>query len=91
MAAVDTHVEFTRGVESPASNIALVTPHDTNELGYATRGISFGTAGALKVKTRGGQTVTIPDGALAAGIIHPIEVVQVFDTGTDADGIVAYW
>lgn len=75
----------------PADSIALVTPHDSNELSAVTRGISFAAAGALKVVTVNGDTVTIPSGALAAGIIHPLRVKQVWSTGTTATGIVAYW
>lgn len=91
MAAEDTFSNYQEGLESPPENVALITPHDTNELSYATRGISFGTAGDLKVVTVGGQTVTIPDGALAAGVIHPLRVVQVYSTGTAAAYIVGYW
>jgi hypothetical protein len=71
--------------------VALVTKHDTNELTYFTRGISFAVAGDLAVVTAGGETVVIPSGALAAGIVHPLRVKQVLSTGTAATGIVAYW
>ena len=91
MTAEDSYSEMTPGLESPPENVALITPHDTNELSYATRGISFGTAGDLKVVTLGGQTVTIPDGALAAGVIEALRVVQVYSTGTAASDIVGYW
>ncbi len=77
---------------SPAQNVALVVPNDTTALpGGPTRGISFVSAGDLKVLTSGGQTVIIPNGSLLAGIIHPISVVQIFSIGTGASGIVAYW
>ena len=79
------------GLESPSENIATVTPNDGTDLDFTTRGLSFAAAGALTVITEGGQTVTIPDGALAAGIIHPIRVARVLATGTGATGIVAYW
>ncbi len=91
MSAENTFSPFTTGLASPVRNIALVVPHDTNELDVLTRGISFSVIGALKVVTAGGETVTIPSGSLAAGIIHPLRVKQVFDTGTTATNIVAYW
>lgn len=75
----------------PASNIALVTPSDGADLAAPTRGLSFGTAGALSVITVGGQTVTIPSGALGAGTIHPLRIARVRSTGTTAANIVAYW
>ena len=91
MTATDSMATYQEGLESPPKNVALITPHDTNELSYVTRGISFGTAGDLKVVTAGGQTVTIPSGALAAGVIHPMRVKQVYSTGTAAADIVGYW
>ena len=75
----------------PASGVFLISPHDTNELAQPTRGISFGTVGDLKVADVAGNTVIIPSGALAAGIVHPIRVVQVFSTGTTAADIVGYY
>lgn len=81
----------------PAMNIALVTPSDTVNLvdgtgsTFIARGISFGTAGDLKVTARNGQTVIIPSGALAAGIIHPVSLTRIWATGTTAANIVAYY
>lgn len=91
MAAEDTFSAYKEGLDSPYRNVALVTPHDTNELSYVTRAISFGTAGDLKVVTVGGQTVTIPNGALGAGVIHRLRIKQVYSTGTAAADIVVYW
>lgn len=82
--------------DDAAISCYLVTPSDTNYLADASdnpvcsRGISFGTAGTLKVEFVGGLVVTIPDGALAAGVIHPLKVVQVWSTGTTATDIVVY-
>jgi hypothetical protein len=66
---------------------AAVTPSDTAELhpGFTTKALFIGTAGALKVKTRGGDTVTFDN--VPAGHLY-LQVRQVFDTGTDATGIV---
>ena len=79
----------------PAEHIFLITPHDTNWLDYngtptATRGLSFATAGDLRVMTVNDEIVTIPDGALAEGIIHPMAVKRVYATGTTAESIVGY-
>lgn len=79
----------------PAESITLITPSDTaiinfNGVSHATRGISFATAGILRVITREGEDIAIPDGALAAGIIHPMSVIQVYATDTTATGIVGY-
>lgn len=92
MAAADTFRQSEREAQAPASHAALVTPADGSDLGYTTRAISFATAGALKVTTRGGETLVIPSGALAAGVMHPLEVVRIWETGSGTGmGIVAYW
>ncbi len=79
------------GLSVPPSHAAVVSPSDSVDLDNMTRGISFSTAGDLKVVTAGGDTVVIPSGSLAAGVIHPLCVVRIWDTGTDAADIVAYW
>lgn len=89
--ATDPFETHAAGLASPPRHCALVTPSDTDDLTYVARGLSFATAGAVKVTTAGGETVTIPSGALAAGAIHPLCVKKVFSTGTTAASIVAYW
>lgn len=94
MAATDSFSKF--GLESkmtPADHVALgdALKSDTVELNYVTRGVSFGVAGDIKVVTQGGETVTIPSGALVAGVIHPIRIKQIYSTGTTATSIVLYW
>ena len=84
-----SHEDFTKAV-IPSRNIFLISPSDTVNFAKAARGISFGTAGTLAVETIGGDTVTIPSGSLAAGVIHPIHVRKVLSTGTTAGDIVGY-
>jgi hypothetical protein len=79
------------GSQGPATHAALVTPDDATDLAVATRGISFATAGAIKVTTVAGETLVIPSGALAAGVMHPLEVTRIWNTGTTAASIVRYW
>lgn len=74
-----------------AEDCANVTPSDSTDLAHVTRGISFATAGALKITTLRGTTIIIPSGALAAGIIHPIRATRIWSTGTTAATIVAWW
>jgi hypothetical protein len=90
-AAVDTYKGFWRGMTAPAQRVAVVTPDDANDLPAVTRFVSLAVAGAVKVTTRGGDTVVIPSGALMAGVQHRLEVTRVWATGTTATGIVAYW
>lgn len=66
-----------------------VTPSDTVSLPEAGFGLYVGVSGAVKVVTTDGSTVTLV--GLAAGVWHPIEVIQVFATGTTATSILVGW
>lgn len=89
--------QFAKTDRSPATKIELVTPSDTEEFSVPTRGISMAIAGDIKVTpatvnpTLSGSTVTIPEDALAAGVIHPLRLNKIWSTGTAASGIVAYF
>jgi hypothetical protein len=48
-----------------------------------------GGAGNLEVKTAGGDKVTFSN--VAEGFVLPVNVIQVFATGTTATNIVALW
>ena len=75
----------------PASHVFLITPDNDADLDHVTRAIAFAVAGDIKVDTFGGETVTIPDGVLAAGMMHNIRVTRIYDTGTDATSIVGFY
>lgn len=79
-------------VTLPASDLVAVTKSDTvADPGGPFRGILIGVAGIVKLTTNAGTTVTLPSGALAAGIIHPIRFTRVWNgttTATDIYGIV---
>lgn len=90
-AALDTFPQFTPELNSPATHAALVTPSDSADLATVSRYIAISAAGTLKVTTMGGDTVTIPSGAIAAGQLVPLRVSRVWNTGTSATGIVAFW
>ena len=79
-----SRVFFPVSVSDSADNIT------EGGVAYTCRGISFAAAGALKVTRPDGTAVVIPDGALAAGIIHPIQAVRIWENGTTATGIMAY-
>lgn len=89
--AVQRH--YNRGSTGPieyAKTCALVTPSDAADLTFVSRAISFGTAGALRITTEAGDDVTIPSGALAAGVLHPIGASRIWATGTTAASIVIW-
>lgn len=91
MPATNNFSNHRTGLTSPADGAELVTPSDSNELTYVSRGISFAGAGTLTVVMNDNTTITIPSGALSAGVIHPIRVKQVKSTGTTATGIVSFY
>lgn len=88
MTAVDFFVG-TSTILAPIAHGAAVTPHDTNELAFVTRGIIVGVAGNVKVTLASGDVVTLP--GLAAGVIHPVRAKVIWSTGTTATTIVALW
>lgn len=77
--------DFKGGKMNPGEKFVAVTPHDTNELTYITRGILVAVAGTVKITSVAGDEVTV---TLAAGIIHPIRAKIIWSTGTSATGIV---
>lgn len=69
----------------------VLTPSDAGTMPASYFFISFSTAGAITAVPAGqSAAVTIPSGALAAGIVHPIAFSRVKSTGTDANSF-CYW
>ena len=74
---------------------AAVTPSDSADIAAVTGGVNngcvlyVGGAGDVKVKTVGGDEVTFT--GIQAGTFMPVQVLQVFSTGTTATAIVALW
>lgn len=85
----DTFPTHRPGLKSPASYAFDVTPHDTNDLSYTTRGIYVGVSGDVKVDMAGSGTVTFV--GMAAGVFHPMRVTRVYSTGTTATNIVGVY
>ncbi len=77
-----------RNLESPAANLAEVTPNDSADLAVVARAISVGTSGTVQVTTVGGDTGAL---YIAAGVPFPVRVRRVWATGTTATDIVALW
>lgn len=74
---------------APSGYVFLITPDDDNDLEATTRAISFASAGTLHIIDASGNDVEIPDGALAAGAMHPIRARRVLEDST-CTGIVGY-
>lgn len=76
------------GLQSPAGNIAAITPSDSADLAQVTRAINVATSGSVRVVTPGGQ---MADVFIAAGIAFPLRAARVMATGTTATGIRGLW
>ncbi|MBN2231709.1 MAG: hypothetical protein JW781_02665 [Deltaproteobacteria bacterium] len=70
----------------PAEECVSITPSDAANLTNPIRGLYVGVSGDVKIVDMRGNTITFA--GLAAGIIHPIRAVKVFDTDTTATDIV---
>ena len=76
--------------EPKEGHIWWIIPNDNEREPWPTKRISFCMDGSLRVRSLAGDIVTIPAGALVTGVIHQLEVVQVFETGTSAKYIMGY-
>lgn len=71
---------------TPIYRAESVTAHDTDTI-EQTRGLYVGTAGDLVATMADGNDATFAN--LAAGIVHPLQVIRVKATGTAAADILA--
>lgn len=77
-------------LDGPAWNAAAVTPNDSADLTFTTRGLYIGGAGDVKVDMASDGSAVTFVGCLA-GTILPIRAERVYDTDTTATNIVALW
>jgi hypothetical protein len=85
----DLHYTTVPAAEGPYHFAAAVTPADGADLADFASALFVGGAGALKVDTVGGSTVTFT--GVAAGSVLRIRVKRVYATGTTATNIAALW
>jgi len=76
------------GMDAPASRAVEITPSDSSDVTQELRALSISVAGALKVTTAGGDTVTFAN--VPAGIF-PVRCKRIWSTGTAATGIVGIY
>jgi hypothetical protein len=89
MPATDAFSRQRALTNDPYTNAVAVTPHDTNDLTYVTRGVYVGGAGTLKVNMQDSGTVTFT--GVPVGTLLPIRATRVYSTGTTATTILALW
>lgn len=72
---------------APATDAFAITPSDTEEFVYVTRGIYVGGTGNVTVLMQDGSTVLFA--AVPTGVILPVKAARVNSTGTTATNLVA--
>jgi len=87
MPAIDTFASNSEGLTAPVDNAEAITPNDSADIVTATRALSVGAGGTLRVTTLGGNTVDLNP---QDGQFMPIRVSRVHATGTTATGIVGW-
>jgi hypothetical protein len=85
--AVDSFLNYSGGLDSPATHAAVITGDDSNDLVSVTRAICVGTAGNIKITTLGGETIVM---AFPAGTTA-IRVTRIWLAGLSAVGVTALW
>jgi hypothetical protein len=90
MAAVDLWAASDkRRIMDPFENAVAVTPSDSADLSFTTRGLYVGVAGAVKVDMVGSGTVTFAE--MPVGF-YPLRVTRVYATVTSAaSSLIALW
>jgi uncharacterized protein with PhoU and TrkA domain len=81
---IDTFVNASDTLTTPATDIEQIVPSDTSDLGHMTKALNAATAGVVRVTTQQG---TITDIFLAAGTVFPLRIRRVWATGTSATGL----
>ncbi len=72
----------------PAPTGVEVTPNDAVDLTNPARAIYVGVTGDMKITPPTGSAYTLV--AMAAGVVHPIQAIRIWATGTTATSIVAF-
>lgn len=81
---------FNRPTHAPADEAAAIdTSGGDATLATPSRGLYVGVAGDVKVDMATGGTVTFK--AMAAGVVHPLSVKKVYQTGTTATNLVSVY
>lgn len=84
----DSFASYTPGLESPPAHAVAIVPSNTADLPVATRAINVAASGLVRVTTVGGDDVQV---YVSAGIAFPVRARRVWQTGTDAAGLVGLY
>jgi len=78
-------------IDIPADNVidCFAEKSDSTDLTFNTRFLYLGTAGAIKVDTVGGQTITIA--SIVAGTVLRLRIKRLWSTGTTVTTCVGFY
>ena len=83
---LDAFADHAVGLTAPATHADEITPLDAVDLPRATRALYVGQTGNVRVRTTAGDVMTFAN--LQAGVLYPIRIARVFQTGTTAADLV---
>jgi len=87
MAAEERYAPKDNRASDPANGAFAITPDNSNDLDFFTRGIYVGSGGEIRVAPfRGDAPVTFV--GVPSGTVLPVRVTRVYATGTDASDLV---
>jgi hypothetical protein len=78
-------------VDGPAMNAYVAVTSDTTALPTNSIGIIMDATGAMRATLVGGTQVTFTSGMLAAGVVHPLCLSQIWATGTGTQHIMVLY
>ncbi|MBC7155817.1 MAG: hypothetical protein H5U19_14705 [Rhodobacteraceae bacterium] len=87
----DEFKNYQSNITGPSQNALAVTPSDTEDLPFVSRGLGVDADGAVSYVPLGVQGDATVTRFLVAGVIHPIRARRIRATGTTATGIVVDW
>ena len=85
----DTFSSLQKGLTSPADKHFAITPHDSTNFTYSTRGIYVGGAGNAVLVDEDGTTCTFT--GLLAGVVYPFRCKRINSTNTTATNLVGLY
>lgn len=91
MPAADNFSRQQTQTTDPYTNAAAITPSDSTDLTYVTRGIFVGDGGAKHIAVIMQDSGTVTFENVPTGTFLPIRVTRVKTTGTTASKLIAVW
>lgn len=83
---LDEYEDFGLSLTAPAVGAEAISPSDATALSYATRALYVGAGGDVAAIMKNGDTVTFR--GLQAGVLYPLRIVQVLQSGTTASDLI---